>query len=64
MDKELYEPDWEQCPHSEETYYEYDTGYREYDCALIKQFCEGIPDFKNIFDCSICPLAFKYTVEK
>ena len=64
MEKEIYEPYWEQCPHCEETYYEYDTGYREYECVLIKELCEGVHDFKNMFGCSMCPLAFKYTVEK
>lgn len=60
---EIYEQDWENCPYAEQSYYEWDTGYREYDCLLWKK--------KNgkFYGCvggdihGGCPLSFRYKVE-
>ena len=64
MKKEIFEHDWEQCPYCEESYYEYDTGYREYDCKLISQLCGRSYNCEGGEIDSACPLAFKYTVER
>lgn len=63
MEKELYEPNWEQCPYCEESYYEYDTGCREYECELISQLCGGSHNCEGGYINSVCPLSFRYTVE-
>ena len=34
MEEEIYEVDYENCSYCETTYYENDTGYREYGCSL------------------------------
>lgn len=61
---EVIEQDWEACEYCDCSYYEYDTGYREYECRLwMKQdekfynCCGG--DISNG-----CPLSFKYKVKK
>ncbi len=50
------------CPYQEETYCEYDTGYREYGCSLLnkdaRDSCVG-----GYLDAG-CPLSFKYRVEE
>ncbi len=50
------------CPYREETFREYDTGYREYGCSLfnkdVSDSCEG-----GYLETG-CPLSFKYEVEK
>ena len=59
---EKFEQDWETCPYCDVSYYEYDTGYREYECGIYKKpdgkFCEcsggSIEDG--------CPLSFRYEV--
>ena len=60
---EIFEQDWAICPYVERSYYEYDTGYSEYECLLWKRqngqyysCCGG--DINNG-----CPLSFKYKVE-
>lgn len=60
---DIFEQDWESCPYIECSYYEYDTGYREYECQLWKKkdgsyynCCGG--DINNG-----CPLSFKYKIE-
>lgn len=59
---EIYEQDWENCPYIERSYYEWDTGYSEYDCILWKKKngkhyeCTG-GDIENG-----CPLSFRYEI--
>ena len=57
---EKFEQDWEQCPYCCESYYEYDTGYREYECQIYKkrngklyECCGGSIEYG-------CPLSFRY----
>ena len=50
---EEYENDFESCEYLEETYKEWDTGYTEYGCTLFEEGCV-----------ELCPLSFKYKVEK
>lgn len=47
------------CPYQEESHYESDTGYREYECMLdnSKRGC----GYGCVEDG--CPLSFKYSVE-
>lgn len=61
----IFEKDWENCLYSEISYEEYDTGYKEYECSLLKNcklntkcYCYG-GDINNG-----CPLSFKYKIEK
>ena len=52
---EVIEQDYEECEYCDRSYYEYDTGYAEYECGLCKDVCYG-GDYA-------CPLSFKYKVE-
>lgn len=56
-DKEWIEIEhtWEDCEYLERSYYEYDTGYAEYDCNLLDDQCYGE---------AMCPLVCKYKVLK
>ena len=54
-----YENKFEECEYVNQSYYEYDTGYAEYECLLIGDGCQC---FGGCID-SGCPLAFKYKVE-
>ena len=63
MEEEIYENEWENCEYCKCTYFENDTGYREYRCSLITGdendfYCVG----SDITDG--CPLSFKYRIEK
>ena len=51
---ETHEQDWNNCPYLEKTYYEWDTGYAEYECQLTNMMC----------DIDICPLKFNFEVIK
>ena len=53
---EKFEQDWEQCPYCYESYYEYDTGYREYECEIDKKICCGGSIGYG------CPLSFRYEI--
>lgn len=53
MEKEIV-MDCSECEHLETTYYEYDTGYREYECGLFGD-C--------VYD-GCCPLNCKYVIEE
>lgn len=53
---EVIEQDWEECEYCGRSYYEYDTGYAEYECGLWKDSCYG--------GGYACPLSFKYKVEE
>ena len=55
---EKFEQDWEQCPYCYESYHEYDTGYREYECKIDRKFCCG----GSIEDG--CPLSFRYEISE
>lgn len=52
MDEELI-VDWEECEYCHRSYYEYDTGYSEYECELTGFNCMGD---------EYCPLSCKYNV--
>ena len=54
---EVIEQDWEECEYCDRSYYEYDTGYAEYECSLW-----GNDPCLGGCICG-CPLAFKYKVE-
>lgn len=58
---EIYEPNWEKCQYCECTYYEYDTGYREYGCSYF-----GDANEKECWlgELNKCPLAFRYEVKE
>lgn len=53
----VYEQDWKECDYCEQSYYEYDTGYSEYECSLAGGDCFG-GDIE-----SGCPLSFKYQID-
>ena len=55
--EETYEQNWEECEYCEQSYYELDTGYSEYECGLCGGDCLG-----GDID-SGCPLSFKYQIE-
>lgn len=62
MEEEIYENDYEKCEYCEVTYWESDTGYREYGCSLItgnerESECLGGDIHYG------CPLSFKYQIE-
>lgn len=54
----IYEEISDECDYCGRSYYEYDTGYAEYECELT-----GYPCMGGYID-SGCPLAFRYIVEK
>lgn len=55
---EIIEQDWEACEYCERSYYEYDTGYAEYECNIYSAGnCVG-----GCIDLG-CPLSFVYKVE-
>lgn len=57
MEKEIFENDASSCEYCERSYYEYDTGYSEYECTLDgNECCLGELEYG-------CQLSFKYTVE-
>lgn len=57
MEKEIFENDASSCEYCERSYYEYNTGYSEYECLLDNKDCFGGElEFG-------CPLSFKYIVE-
>lgn len=56
MKGEIFE-DFNTCPYSEQTYYEYDTGYSEYGCTLGDNNPEENPCY-----CEQCPLNCTYEV--
>ena len=58
-DFEVIEQDWEECKYCERSYYEYDTGYAEYECSIYgtDQCFSGDIHYG-------CPLSFKYKVEE
>lgn len=47
-----HEMDCEDCEYCEQSYYEYDTGYCEYECTFMGECMEK------------CPLSFKYKIER
>lgn len=55
----IHDPSEEQkeCEYMRQTYFEYDTGYAEYDCDLIGSGCMYNFEYG-------CPLTFKYKVEE
>ena len=55
---EIVEQDWEECEYCARSYYEYDTGYAEYECTLY----DKSPCFHG--SAYGCPLSFKYKVEE
>lgn len=55
--EEIYENDWENYEYCNQSYYEYDTGYSEYECDLVNRECVG-GDIQ-----SGCPLSFKYNIK-
>lgn len=56
---EVIEQDWEKCEYCECSYYEYDTGYSEYECTIYgKDPCMSGDIHYG------CPLSFKYKVEE
>ena len=55
--EEIYEQNWKDCEYCEQSYYENDTGYSEYQCNLIGGECCG-GDIDNG-----CPLSFKYKIQ-
>ena len=56
---EVIEQDWEKCEYCNISYYEYDTGYSEYECVIYgKDPCMS-GDIRYG-----CPLSFKYKVEE
>ena len=60
-DFEICEQDWESCPYCEQSYYEYDTGYTEYECKLV--YDNGGSCVGSSIDGG-CPLACKYKIEE
>lgn len=57
-DWEIHEHNYEDCEYIDQSYYEYDTGYAEYECTLCQGECQG-----GYID-SGCPLSFKYKIER
>lgn len=56
--EEVYENNWEKCDYCEVSYYESDTGYKEYKCELVDgECCGGDIEYG-------CPLSFKYHINK
>lgn len=55
--EDIYKQNWEECEYCGQSYYEYDTGYSEYECELVGGECLG----GNVD--SGCPLSFKYQIE-
>ena len=53
----IYAQNWEDCEYCEQSYYEHDTGYSEYECELVGGGCFGGGLKDN------CPLSFKYQIE-
>ena len=54
---EIFEID-QDCGYCERSYYEYDTGYAEYECLLYGGECVcGSLEYG-------CPLSFKYSIEE
>lgn len=54
-----HENNYKECEYINQSYYEYDTGYTEYECLLIGGECQCFGGYLD----SGCPLAFKYKVE-
>lgn len=63
MEEEIYENNYEDCDYCETTYYERDTGYREYGCSFITGDENDCPCLGGELDFG-CPLSFKYRIEK
>lgn len=61
--EKIYEPDYKHCEYCEETYYEYDTGYREFGCSFYTGDAEDGDCMGGDIEHG-CPLAFKYRTEK
>lgn len=55
--EEIYENNWEDCEYCRQSYFEWDTGYAEYECELVDGNCMG-----GDID-SGCPLSFKYHID-
>lgn len=55
---EINEINWEECEYCEQSYFEWDTGYAEYNCNLVDDSCMG-----GDIDYG-CPLAFRYRIER
>lgn len=55
---EIYENNWEDCEYCRQSYFEWDTGYAEYECDLVDGNCVG-----GDID-SGCPLSFRYCIEE
>lgn len=54
---DIHEQDLKECEYCEQSYYEYDTGYSEYECDLWGCECFGGGIGNG------CPLSFKYKIE-
>lgn len=52
MKEKIIECKWNECEYSYQSYYENDTGYREYMCELTDDECID----------EICPIACKYRI--
>jgi len=63
MEEEIYENNYKDCDYCETTYYESDTGYREYGCSLITGDENDYPCLGGELGFG-CPLSFKYRIEK
>ena len=63
MEEEIYEVDYENCSYCETTYYENDTGYREYGCSLWTGNADDNVCVGGYLE-DVCPLAFRYWVDE
>ena len=54
MEEKSIEYKWKDCEYSHQSYYEWDTGYEEYECELTDDECNPYG----------CPMVCKYKVEK
>lgn len=62
MKEGIYKNDWEKCEYCEVTYWEIDTGYKEYGCSLITGDERDVKCLGSGINCG-CPLSFKYKIE-
>ncbi len=54
MEEKIIGCKWKKCEYATQSYFEWDTGYEEYDCELMDSDC-------NEYE---CPLVCRYKIEE